>query len=114
MSHFNGHISKTPVGPLHPSEGNVSAISYKRLRDQLTKLNWPLERESVGAKADCPLARFIYNVNMINHDRGKAKSTPTKRRPYDKGTDQERRRLCRLLAQLGKAKVLSTLEDPTP
>jgi hypothetical protein len=36
-SHF-----KNLAGPLQPSEGSLSTISQKRLRDQLTMLNRPL------------------------------------------------------------------------
>jgi hypothetical protein len=75
----------------------------------------------VGAKVDCPLAWFYYNVNKINHDGGKAKSTSTKRSLGIEGptrtgeglanywTGQNRRRTCRLLkTRCPKMKVVVT------
>jgi hypothetical protein len=46
---------------------------------------------TVGAKAARPLAQFIYNVNRTGRNFGKAKSTSTKRRPWDGSIDQNRR-----------------------
>jgi hypothetical protein len=100
------------VGPLQPSKGSVSLVSGKRLWDQLTKLNWPLGGQVLGRRLTAPLARFIYNKNKINHDGGKAKSTPTKRRPQDGGSAQDRRRPCRFLVRPGTAKALPTSIDP--
>ena len=56
-----------------------------------------ISNNSVGAKATHPLAQLIYNVNRTSHNRGSLKSTSTKRRPWDRGIDQDRRRPCRLL-----------------